>query len=213
MRRVDACSAPVFATLEENISLTQLLLRDGSYIDGVVATARVLVEALRASNRIYAFGNGGSAADAEHFAAELAGRMAIDHPSLPCLALTSNSALLTALANDYGYEHVFGRQIVGLGKPGDIAFGISTSGNSPNVLEAIKVAREHGLTTIGLTGRGGELPSLVDHCICIPSDATPRIQEAHMLTIHVLCDLVERCLFGDEQPAPGSGNDVCVASK
>ena len=144
------------------------------------------------------FGNGGSAADAQHLAAELSGRFLRERPSLSGWALTTNSSALTAIGNDYSFDEVFSRQLAGLGSHGDIAFAISTSGNSPNVLKALGLARDNSLVSIGLTGgSGGKLRELVDHCICIPSDQTPRIQEAHILTGHILCELIDEELFGD----------------
>ncbi|HUB01922.1 MAG TPA: D-sedoheptulose 7-phosphate isomerase, partial [Terriglobales bacterium] len=148
-------------------------------------------------NKILFFGNGGSAADAQHLAAELSGRFLKERRSLPGLALTTNTSVLTAIGNDYSFDEVFARQVRGIGSGGDIAFAITTSGNSPNVLRAVEAAREKGLVTIGLTGGTGEkLRKAVEMCICIPSDETPRIQEGHILTGHILCELIEEALFG-----------------
>lgn len=146
------------------------------------------------------FGNGGSAADAQHIATELAGRYKLERPPLPALALTTNTSTLTAIANDYNFDQVFSRQVEALIAPGDIAVGISTSGQSPNVLRAIEVARSKGATTLGLTGQKGlQLAANVDLCLTVPSTDTPRIQETHIIVGHILCDLVEQALFGQER--------------
>ena len=151
------------------------------------------------------FGNGGSAADAQHIAAELVGRFAFDRPALPALALSVNSSCVTAIGNDYGFDRVFSRQLEALARPGDIAIAISTSGNSTNVLHAISTARKIGLKTIGLTGRsGGNLRNAVDYCICVPSNETPRIQECHILVGHIISELVEREIFHEEGSVSGS---------
>lgn len=139
------------------------------------------------------FGNGGSAADAQHIAAELVGRFALKRPALAAVALSVNSSCLTAIGNDYGFEQIFSRQIEALACLGDVAIGISTSGNSPNVVRALSTARKMGLHTVALTGlTGGELLNNVDHCICVPSKETPRIQECHVLIGHILSELVEQ---------------------
>ncbi len=152
-----------------------------------------IVASLRHGGKLLTLGNGGSAADAQHIAAELVGRYLKERRGLPALALTVNTSTLTAVANDYGYERVFARQLEALGRSGDVCLALSTSGNSPNVVAAATVARDLGIKVIGLTGRsGGQLKVLCDACICVPSDETPRIQEAHILVGHVLCDFVER---------------------
>ncbi len=156
-----------------------------------IATA--LVTALRAGRKVLAFGNGGSAAAAEHLVAELVGRYCTDRVALPAIALTTNTSTLTAIANDYDYARVFVRQVQALGQPGDVAVGISTSGRSPNVVEALRLARKLGLTTVALTGAGGaHLDSLADLCLRVGSSDTARVQEAHILAIHCVCELVER---------------------
>jgi len=162
----------------------------------VTNVTEVLLEALQRGNKPLLFGNGGSAADAQHIAAELVGRFAFDRCPLPALALSVNSSCLTAIGNDYGFEFVFARQIQALGHAGDVAIGISTSGNSPNVVCALERAKTMGLHTVGFTGRrGGKLKTLVDHCICVPSEETPRIQECHILIGHIISELVERAIF------------------
>ncbi|MBU1165992.1 D-sedoheptulose 7-phosphate isomerase, partial [Candidatus Micrarchaeota archaeon] len=142
-------------------------------------------------------GNGGSAADAQHFAAELVGRYKKERKALPAIALTTDTSVITAISNDYGFEHVFSRQVEALSAGGDVLFLISTSGNSPNLLEAAKKAKTLGIKIIGLLGKGGgKLKSMCDHAIVIPSDNTPRIQEMHVLVIHMICESVENNIFG-----------------
>jgi D-sedoheptulose 7-phosphate isomerase len=192
----DSAQSLAVARIRDCASVMQSLMESPAYLSAVVTVADAMTKCLRSGNKILFLGNGGSAADAQHLAAELSGRFLKERRSLSGWALTTNSSVLTAIGNDYSYDEVFARQVSGMGSAGDVAFGISTSGNSPNVLRAVKVAREKGLVTVGLTGRhGGKLPGAVDHCICIPSDQTPRIQEAHILTGHILCELIEETLF------------------
>ena len=163
----------------------------------IVDVALFLARSLVRGRKLFLFGNGGSAADAQHIAAELVGKFQLERHALPAIALTVNTSCLTAIANDYSFDEVFARQIEALAAQGDIAAGISTSGNSPNVLHAIERANAQGVTTIGLTGaKGGKLKLLADRCICVPSEDTPRIQEMHILIGHILCEIVERELFG-----------------
>jgi D-sedoheptulose 7-phosphate isomerase len=195
--KADTAQSLAVARIRDCASVMQSLLESSAYLSAVVKVADAMTKCLRSGNKILFFGNGGSAADAQHLAAELSGRFLKERASLSGWALTTNSSVLTAIGNDYSFDDVFARQVQGMGSAGDIAFAISTSGNSPNVLRAANVARERRLVTVGLTGRtGGKLPSAVDYCICIPSDQTPRIQEAHILTGHILCELVEEALFG-----------------
>ena len=162
----------------------------------LVAGGRIAV-ALKGGGKVLVFGNGGSAADAQHFAAELVGRFARDRIALPALALTTDPSIVTAVGNDFGFEAIFRRQVEAHGRPGDVAIGITTSGQSPNVVEALRVARERGLVTVGLTGRGGgKVASLVDHLIDVPHHDTARIQEVHAMVVHVLCQIVEEA-FAD----------------
>ena len=163
----------------------------------ILTVGHRIAEALRAGGKVLAFGNGGSAADAQHFAAELVGRYLKDRAAWPAIALTTDTSILTAVANDFGYDAVFRRQVEALGKKGDVAVGISTSGRSPSVVLALAKAREMGLVTIGMTGNGGgKLAGQVDYLIDVPSPATPRIQEVHGLVIHVLCAIVEEAIAG-----------------
>jgi len=154
--------------------------------------------AIGSGGKIIFFGNGGSAADAQHLVCELAGRFYLERAPVAALALTVNTSSLTAIGNDYGYDFVFSRQLEGIGRPGDVAVGISTSGNSTNVLKAMEKARELSMVTVGFTGRGGGmLLRLCDHCLMIDSEETPRIQEGHILAGHIICELAERELFGE----------------
>lgn len=162
----------------------------------VLAAGRRMSECLQAGNKVLVFGNGGSAADAQHLAAELVGRYLYDRPGLPALALTTDTSALTAIGNDMGYESVFRRQVEAHGRKGDVAIGISTSGRSRNVVDALRAARERGLATIALTGGGGGmLKDAVDFLLDAPSTDTPRIQELHGLVVHLLCQIVEETLF------------------
>jgi D-sedoheptulose 7-phosphate isomerase len=158
----------------------------------------LVTEALKAGNKILFFGNGGSAADAQHLAAELTVRFVVNRPALAGLALTPDSCVLTACGNDFGFEFIFSRQIEALGRPGDVAVALSTSGNSPNVLEGVRRARQAGLATIAFTGRtGGKLAAEADVLIAIPSDITARIQELHIVLGHLLCEEIESRLGMD----------------
>jgi D-sedoheptulose 7-phosphate isomerase len=185
-------------SIEASIATHQELLRSPELVAAVASVSEVLAEALRQGHKVLLFGNGGSAADAQHIAAELVGRFAVDRPALPALALSVNSSCVTAIGNDYGFDEVFARQIEALGKSGDVVIGITTSGNSPNVLRGLAAAKKSGLFTVAFTGRtGGKLKGNVDCCICVPSDSTPRIQECHILIGHIVSELVERTLFHD----------------
>ena len=173
-------------------------------LEGVVQSAIEAVEdALKRGNKIMFCGNGGSAADAQHLAAELIGRYLLDRAPLPALALTVDTSALTAIANDYSYDEVFARQLGGLGQAGDVLVALSTSGNSRNVLRAIEVARAKGIKTIGMTGQsGGLMRQLCDICICVPSDRTNHIQEMHIAVGHMICGAVERAMSAHGQTAP-----------
>lgn len=166
----------------------------------LVAVARRMVQVFQAGGQVFFFGNGGSAADAQHWAAELSGRFYQDRPSLPAFALTTNSSQITALANDFGYNEVFARPLAGIATPADLAVGISTSGRSANVLRGLEVAREQGAVTVGFTGAsGGDMAACCDYLICILSDDVARIQEGHALCGHLVCAVVERLLFGEAE--------------
>lgn len=185
----------VLRSIQENLEVNHSVLANRELLCVVSQVGQEMSAALQRGNKIFFFGNGGSAADAEHLAAELVGRFERDRSSWPAIALTQNAAMLTSIANDYSYESVFARQLEGLGAKGDVAVGISTSGKSPNVLNALRAARKMAMVTVGMTGQAGmELTRLVDHCISIPSSRTARIQESHILIGHVLCEIVERAL-------------------
>ncbi len=165
--------------------------------DDVAKAAAALTDSLKTGGTAYFCGNGGSAADAQHLAAELAGRFFIERPAMAGIALTTNTSSITAIGNDYGFEFIFSRQLEGLGKKGDVLVAITTSGNSKNILEAIKMARKLGMTVIGMTGeKGVEFAKLCDIALITPSDKTPRIQEGHIAMGHAFCEDVERALYG-----------------
>lgn len=169
---------------------------DSGLIEQVAEMVALVVDAYRSNRKVMLMGNGGSAADAQHLAAELVGRFFKERKALEAIALNTNTSILTALGNDYGYEHTFRRQVEALAHEGDVVIGISTSGNSPNVIEALTEARRKRCHTIGLTGRsGGKMKDLVDLCLCAPSTSTPRVQENHILIGHIMCELVEQELF------------------
>ena len=195
--------------IQESIAVTSQLAQ--SCASQVVEAAQIIIECLRSNRKLIAFGNGGSAAEAQHLTAELVGRYRTDRQPLAALALTSESASITAISNDYGFDQVFSRQLQALATPGDVAVAISTSGNSPNIVAALQSANRLGLQTIGMTGKtGGRLVDLVQVCLRAPSDSTPRIQEAHMLMIHLLCGLVENAFLSSatRSKSPSSSGEV-----
>jgi D-sedoheptulose 7-phosphate isomerase len=178
----------------------------------IVEAASALAACLAAGGKVLLFGNGGSAADAQHLAAEFVGRFVRERRALPAIAFTTDSSILTAVGNDYGFDRVFARQIEAFGSPGDVAIGITTSGNSPNVIIALKAARASGLKTVGLAGRdGGALKALVDFPIIVPSSITARIQECHLAIEHLLCELVEEEMFGPHSSAARTPQTPAIA--
>jgi len=182
--------------ISESIAVKNKVLADQKLLKVVEDTIPVIIAALKNGNRIYFCGNGGSAADAQHLAAEFSGRFYIDREALPAEALHCNTSYLTAVANDYGYDLVYARLVKGITQKGDILVGLSTSGNSANILKAFEVAREKGVITIAFTGEtGGAMKSYSDYLINIPSKDTPRIQESHILLGHIICQLVEEFYF------------------
>jgi len=192
-------------SIEASIAVKQLLLGSAEVVSRMARVTEILIDVLKKGNKPILFGNGGSAADAQHIAAEFVGRFAFDRPALPALALSVNTSAVTAIGNDYGFEVVFARQIEALGRAGDVAIGISTSGNSPNVLQGFATAKKMGLHTVALTGAsGGKLKSAVDYCICAPSNETPRIQECHILIGHIISELVEQTVFHEKSGLPRS---------
>jgi len=196
MTHSDDFEQRVSRSLQASIAAKQRLLNSTEVVSTVARVSEMLVETLKQGNKVLLFGNGGSAADAQHIAAEFVGRFAFDRPPLPALALSVNTSSITAIGNDYRFDVVFSRQIEALGRPGDVAIGISTSGNSPNVLHALSVAKKAGMRTVAFAGcTGGKLKDVVDHCICVPSNETPRIQECHILVGHIISELVEQTIF------------------
>jgi D-sedoheptulose 7-phosphate isomerase len=181
--------------LRESLEVKQTLLEPAA-VDRIVAVADLMTDALRAGRKVIFCGNGGSAADATHLAAELVGRFVLERAPLPALSLTDNVSSVTAIGNDYDYEQTFARQVRGLGQEGDVLVAISTSGSSANVLAAVRAASETGLRTAGFTGAaGGRLAELVEVCLQVPSESTAHIQEGYMMAGHVMCEIVERRLF------------------
>lgn len=179
-------------SIEQSVAVKQALLEDKELVGLIAEVGGVFVTALGTGRKILLFGNGGSAADAQHIAAEFVGRFQNERPPLPALALTVDTSALTGIGNDYGYENVFARQVMALGSEGDVAVGISTSGKSLNVMKGLAVARTNGLVTVALTGKtSGRLGEHAQYCICVPSDVTARIQEVHILIGHILCEIAD----------------------
>ena len=188
----------VVKEFQASVAVKQRILDDSGFMQQITDMGHLLIERYEAGNKLLVAGNGGSAADAQHIAAEFVSRFNFDRPGLPALALTTDTSILTAVGNDYGYDQLFRRQLEANGQPGDVFLGISTSGNSANILMALEAAKLKGITTIGLTGQsGGKMRDLCDYCLCVPSDDTPRIQEAHIVIGHTLCAMVEMALFDD----------------
>ena len=182
--------------IKSSIDTKQSVLQNEGLLKTIAASVDVIVNAFRKGNRVYFCGNGGSAADAQHLAAEFSGRFYTNRKALPAEALHCNTSYLTAVANDYGFDEIYSRLIDGIGEAGDVLVGLSTSGNSPNILKAFTTAKKKELITIGFTGKsGGEMRTLCDHLINIPSTDTPRIQESHIMVGHIICQLVEEKYF------------------
>jgi D-sedoheptulose 7-phosphate isomerase len=178
--------------IAESIAVKQRLLQDTAFAELLEETAIRVAHAIRAGNKVMFMGNGGSAADAQHLAAEFTGRYLIERPALPAMALNVNTSAITAIGNDYSFDMIFARQIEALGLPGDVAIGLSTSGNSRNIVLAMRAAQRRNLITVAFTGEsGGQLKEEVDVCLRIPSAETPRIQECHIMVGHILCEIVE----------------------
>ena len=186
----------IAAQFQETSENLQQMTKDAALLAAVAQVARACIEALRQGHKVLFAGNGGSAADAQHLAAELVSRFAYDRPGLPAFALTTDTSVLTAIGNDYGYEKLFARQLEAVGGAGDVFFGLSTSGRSPNVLNALDVARAKGLVTVGMTGHaGGQMPGRCDYLLRVPSQSTPRIQEGHIAIGHAICQIIEAQMF------------------
>jgi D-sedoheptulose 7-phosphate isomerase len=186
--------------IADSIAVKQQILADEMLLGTIATVAELCVATFRRGNRVILAGNGGSAADAQHIAAEFVSRFEFDRPGLPSMALTTDTSMLTAIGNDYGYEQLFRRQLEANGRGGDVFIGISTSGNSKNVLAALEACRKLDITPVGLAGAGGGIGELCALCIRVPSTSTPRIQEAHITIGHIICGLVESTLF--EKPRP-----------
>lgn len=186
--------------LQENIDTINSILGDSEFVEKISNAAEIIIHVLKNGNKIFFCGNGGSAADAQHLAAELLGKFYIDREPLPAIALTTNTSVLTAIGNDYSYDEIFVRQLKGLGISGDVLVGISTSGNSKNVIKAMEYAKKAGIKTIALTGKtGGIMKEYADVLLNVPSTDTPRIQEAHILIGHIICEIVEEQLFSNNR--------------
>lgn len=186
----------ILGQMAETQAVMVAMAADAKLVQTLEDVAQACVKALGQRGKLLFMGNGGSAADSQHLAGEMVSRFAYDRPGLAAVALTVDSSVMTAIGNDYGYELLFSRQVEALGQPGDVLFGFSTSGKSPNVLKALRTAREMGLVTVGMTGNRGEaITQLVDHCVEIPSACTPNIQEGHIVVGHIICGLIEASIF------------------
>jgi D-sedoheptulose 7-phosphate isomerase len=194
----------VRAKLFEGLRVMEAVTRDAALHTTLVAAAEATADALISGRKLLVAGNGGSAADAQHIAAEFVCRLVDDRPAMRAIALTTNTSILTAVSNDYGFERLFARQIEALGQPGDVFLAISTSGNSPNILRALEQCRTMGIVTIGLTGKtGGKMPPLCDYCLRVQSEVTMYIQQAHLALEHIFSLLVERRYFAAKPAAKG----------
>lgn len=183
--------------MAESINVLTAAQKNAGLRDSMIAISRAIVLAMRDGNKVMLAGNGGSAGDAQHIAGEFLSRLNFDRAPLPAVALTTDTSVLTAVGNDYGYEHVFERQVRGLGRPGDVFIGISTSGRSPNILRALEAARVMGITTIAFCGQDPrDMGPLSDLALCVPSTSTPLIQQVHIVAAHIICGAVEQQLFG-----------------
>ena len=186
----------IIRSIEQSINTKQAILRNAELIERIEAVADVMVQALKDGKRILWCGNGGSASDAQHLAAELSGRFYYDRPPLNSEAMHCNTSYLTAVANDYGYDLIYSRMIDGACKPGDVLVGISTSGNSTNICNAFRKAKELGVITVAMTGEtGGKMKEMADYLLNVPSTDTPRIQESHIMIGHIICEIVESTIF------------------
>lgn len=188
--------ALIVSSIQASIKAKQSLLEDAHLLSQIADVAKEFVTALSNGHKILLFGNGGSAADSQHIAAEFVGRFQLERTPLPALALTVNTSALTGIGNDYGYENVFSRQVEALGQAGDVAVGITTSGKSPNVIKGLAAAKAKGMVTVALTGKfGAMLQEVSKYCLCVPSDQTPRVQESHILIGHIVSQITEMEMF------------------
>ena len=183
----------ILEILNKSLQAKELSIKNN--IDRIIKAADLISEAIKSGHKILLFGNGGSAGDAQHLAAEFVNRFKIERPPLAALALTTDTSIITSIGNDYHFNEIFSKQVAALGQKGDIAIGITTSGNSENVLKAVNAAKTSGIFTIGFTGRGGKLAEAADLTLTVTSDTTARIQEVHITMGHIICDLVDRILF------------------
>lgn len=186
--------------LSSSLAVKNKLVHDEKLIRKIKDVAELLEQMYRNGKKLLIAGNGGSAGDAQHIAAEFVSRFFYDRPGLPAIALTTDTSMLTAIGNDYGFDRLFSRQVQAQGSAGDVFIGISTSGNSPNIIAAIKEAKDLGITTIALCGSGGDLLNIADYVLDVPSLSTPHIQECHIVIGHIICGLVEELIFPDEKP-------------
>jgi D-sedoheptulose 7-phosphate isomerase len=187
--------------IKRSIEVKQKLLESPSLLSDIEKATMSIIKVFQTSHKLLLAGNGGSAADSQHLAAEFVNRFNFDRPGLPAIALTTDTSILTSVGNDSGFNTIFSRQIEALGTPGDLFIGLSTSGNSPNIVEALSVCRKKKMFSIGLTGAtGGQMKDLCDICIMVPSDETPRIQEVHILIGHIICSIAEEELFRNLKP-------------
>ncbi|OYT98998.1 MAG: phosphoheptose isomerase [Burkholderiales bacterium PBB1] len=190
----------ILSQMAETQAVMAAMASDVKLVQTLETVAEACVKSLGQRGKLLFMGNGGSAADSQHLAGELVSRFAYDRPGLSAVALTVDTSILTAIGNDYGYESLFSRQVEALGQPGDVLFGFTTSGKSPNILKALRTARAMGLVTVGMTGNRGEaITQLVDHCVEIPSACTPNIQEGHIVVGHIICGLIEASIFPKPQ--------------
>ena len=211
----ETTAASLRADAQSYLDVSARVLADTAARDGerLAVVAALLANRLRAGNTLFTCGNGGSAADAQHIAAELSGKFYLHRPGLPALALTTNTSALTAIGNDFSYEDVFSRQLEGLARPGDVLFALTTSGRSPNVRRAVEWARDNGVTTVAFTGaKGAHFAALCDHAFVAPSDDTPHIQEAHITLGHALCALAEAALYGPAGTPPTTARAILARS-
>ncbi len=192
MERMGFIKSRVSASIE----LKQQILGDDKFLEVVSEVAEQCLQVYKNGNKLLLAGNGGSAADSQHIAAEFVSRFEFDRPGLPAMALTTDTSILTAVGNDYGYEQLFARQVEANALAGDMFVGISTSGNSPNILAALDAAKAKGVITVGLAGSGGAIQTACDYCIAVPSTSTPTIQESHIMIGHIICAYVESAYFG-----------------
>lgn len=184
--------------IQQSYEIKKMILDNNNILNLIQQVASKIIDVYKNGNKILIAGNGGSAADAQHMAGEFVNRFYFDRPGLPALALTTDTSILTAIGNDYGFEKLFARQVQVNGQKGDLFIAISTSGNSANIINAIKICDVMGITTVGLTGKiGGTMSELCDYCIKVPSNETPRIQEIHLMIEHIICSIVEQELFGE----------------